>query len=58
MIQVCTIFFIDLLDSRVFQQYIKNSNQLEGKILAHPNKIVIIIDGVQKIPELSDEVRH
>lgn len=50
--------FIDLLDSRVFQQYIKNPSHLEGELLAHLNKTVIIIDEVQKIPALLDEIHR
>ncbi|MDJ1583745.1 MAG: AAA family ATPase [Candidatus Midichloria mitochondrii] len=50
--------FIDLLDSRVFQQYIKNPSRLEGELLAHPNKTVVIIDEVQKIPALLDGVHR
>jgi predicted AAA+ superfamily ATPase len=50
--------FIDLLESRTFQQYLQNPSQLEGEILANPDKTVIIIDEVQKIPALLDEVHR
>lgn len=50
--------FIDLLDSRTFQQYLKNPNQLEDEMLANADKKVIVIDEVQKIPALLDEVHR
>lgn len=50
--------FIDLLEPRTFQQYLKNPSQLENEILAHPNKATIVIDEVQKIPALLDEIHR
>jgi uncharacterized protein len=50
--------FIDLLDSEIFQQYFKYPKQLEQEILASPNKSIIIVDEVQKIPILLDEIHR
>lgn len=50
--------FVDLLNSEVFQQYLRNFNQLEEEIIANNDKNIIIIDEVQRIPDLLNEIHR
>lgn len=53
------IFYIDLLDHRTFLRYSKSSSILEEEIISLDNSSEpIIIDEIQKIPELLDQIHH
>lgn len=52
-------FYIDLLDHSTFLRYSKSSSILEEEIAAFGNiSSPIIIDEIQKIPELLDQIHH
>lgn len=44
--------FIDLLDPEVFRQFSANPERLRERLLAEPKKRTIVIDEIQKIPDL------
>jgi predicted AAA+ superfamily ATPase len=54
--QVKPDFKIDLLKARDYQKYSTNFNLLRAVLEGNPNFKVIVIDEVQKLPELLDEV--
>ena len=49
--------YIDLLDHNTFLRYSKSVTILKDEIIA-TNPSMVIIDEVQKIPEILDEVHH
>lgn len=51
-------YIIDLLLSDKVLQYQKNPNLLQGEVKARPKNQWIVIDEVQKVPELLDEVHY
>jgi uncharacterized protein len=51
-------FFIDLLKSSVYFELSRSSDRLEGLISAVPEHRWIVIDEIQKLPELLDEVHR
>jgi len=54
--QVKPDFIIDLLKARDFQKYSTNLNLLSEVIDGNPTFKIIVIDEIQKLPELLDEV--
>ncbi|MGD0466097.1 MAG: AAA family ATPase [Gammaproteobacteria bacterium] len=50
--------FVDLLNSEIFKQYLRNFKQLEDEILANPDKTIFIIDEIQRIPDLLNEIHR
>ncbi len=44
--------YIDLLKPDILRNYLSHPERLEEVVLANPNKKIIIIDEIQKIPEL------
>jgi predicted AAA+ superfamily ATPase len=48
--------WFDLLMSDVFRRYQSNPKQFREVILASPLKSIVIVDEIQKIPELLDEI--
>jgi predicted AAA+ superfamily ATPase len=50
--------YVDLLDAQVYQSYLSYPGRLAEHVRAHPEKSVIILDEVQKIPFLLDEVHR
>lgn len=48
--------WFDLLMSDVYRRYQSDPNQFREVILASPLKSVVIVDEIQKIPELLDEI--
>lgn len=54
--QVKPDFTIDLLRARDYQKYSTNLNLLREVIEGNPNFKVIVVDEIQKLPELLDEV--
>lgn len=54
--QVKPDFVIDLLKARDFQKYSTNLNLLREVIEGNPQFKIIVIDEIQKLPELLDEV--
>lgn len=48
--------FFDLLLSDVYERLLRNPNQLREILLANPNQKTVIIDEIQRIPELLNEI--
>lgn len=48
--------WFDLLMSDVYRRYLSNPKQFREVILARPLKSIVIVDEIQKIPELLDEI--
>ena len=48
--------WFDLLMSDIFRRYQSNPKQFREVILASPLKSIVIVDEIQKIPELLDEI--
>ncbi len=54
--QVHPDFTVDLLKGKDFQKYSTDLGQLREVIEANPNYKIVVIDEIQKLPELLDEV--
>lgn len=51
--------WFDLLDSKIFDQFLKNPSQLFDIVKALPDAVThVIIDEIQKVPQLLDEVHR
>lgn len=48
--------WIDLLEPKLFRLYSAGAERLQETLAAHPEKKVVVIDEVQKIPELLDVI--
>jgi predicted AAA+ superfamily ATPase len=44
--------YLDLLDPEVFRIYAANPERLRERLLAQPNVATVVIDEIQKIPQL------
>lgn len=50
--------YIDLLESQSYQAYLREPHRIGEVIKAHPERSVIVLDEVQKVPMLLDEVHR
>lgn len=50
------VYWIDLVDPEQFRFYLTNPEKLRSILLEHPDKKVVVIDEVQKIPQILDVV--
>lgn len=51
-----TAIYFDLLLSDVYERMLRNPSQIREIVLANPDKKVVIIDEIQRIPELLNEI--
>jgi len=49
-------FWIDLLKADVYRRYLQNPERIREELLADPTVKSVIIDEIQKVPQLLDEV--
>src|SRR4030067_76342 len=47
--------WIDLLKAEEYRRYVQNPEQLRGELAARPSVRQVVIDEVQKVPQLLDE---
>ncbi|HQB10360.1 MAG TPA: AAA family ATPase, partial [bacterium] len=48
--------YIDLLENENFRTYSAYPERLGGTVMAHPEKKIIIIDEIQKVPDLLSQI--
>ena len=52
-------FWLDLLDSTIEDQFLRNPSHLYSRVKALPKEIIyVVIDEIQKVPKLLDEVHR
>ncbi len=53
-----SVLYIDLLDASIYQSYLSNIGQFYEKVNAFKNDGLVIVDEIQKIPQLLDEAHR
>lgn len=51
-------YYIDLLKADEFERYHRHPERLREELMLYPNHSLVIIDEVQKVPQLLDEVHY